>query len=76
MPRFDGTGPTGQGTRTGRGLGPCGRGMGYGCGYSGGYGGRRFFSKVEEKDMLKDEVQTLEEELKAAKELLAELGGK
>lgn len=80
MPRFDGTGPTGQGPRTGRGLGPCGRGMGYGCGYGGsyggGYGGRRFFSKVEEKDMLKEEVQALEEELKAAKELLAELGEK
>ena len=23
MPRFDGTGPNGQGPRTGRGLGPC-----------------------------------------------------
>ena len=23
MPRFDGTGPNGQGPRTGRGMGPC-----------------------------------------------------
>ena len=26
MPRMDGTGPAGQGPRTGRGLGPCGTG--------------------------------------------------
>lgn len=26
MPRGDGTGPEGQGSRTGRGLGPCGTG--------------------------------------------------
>ncbi len=25
MPRGDGTGPTGQGRRTGKGVGPCGR---------------------------------------------------
>ncbi|HOR57784.1 MAG TPA: DUF5320 family protein, partial [bacterium] len=30
MPRQDGTGPTGQGPMTGRGMGPCGGGMGYG----------------------------------------------
>ena len=30
MPRFDETGPLGQGSMTGRGLGPCGGGMGYG----------------------------------------------
>lgn len=28
MPRRDGTGPLGQGSRTGRGLGPCGGGSG------------------------------------------------
>ena len=30
MPGFDRTGPTGQGPRTGRGLGQCGRGGGSG----------------------------------------------
>ncbi len=40
MPRFDGTGPFGQGPM-GRGLGPCGAGRrtgfgtGYGCGFRG-----------------------------------------
>jgi len=45
MPRLDGTGPTGQGPRTGRGLGPCGGGMrrGWGC-WGGGFGFRRFIS--------------------------------
>jgi len=33
MPRFDGTGPTGQGPMTGRGMGPCAGG--YGCPYAG-----------------------------------------
>ena len=28
MPRYDGTGPTGSGPRTGRVLGPCARGVG------------------------------------------------
>ena len=32
MPRFDGTGPFGQGPM-GRGLGPCGAGRRSGCGY-------------------------------------------
>jgi hypothetical protein len=40
MPSFDGTGPCGQGPMTGRGMGPCGRGMGrgYGRGYGRGFG--------------------------------------
>lgn len=44
MPRRDGTGPDGQGARTGRGLGPCdvdegmGRGIGRGIGISRGIG--------------------------------------
>lgn len=29
MPRFDGTGPLGQGPMTGRGFGPCGFGLGW-----------------------------------------------
>lgn len=38
MPAFDGTGPRGQGPMTGRGLGPCGRGLGLGVGYRRGFG--------------------------------------
>ncbi|NMB92050.1 MAG: DUF5320 domain-containing protein [Parcubacteria group bacterium] len=63
MPRFDGTGPMGLGPRTGRGLGPCGRGYGY----------RRFASPKNEAAALEDEIHTLEEELKALKEEKAAL---
>lgn len=46
MPKFDGTGPQGQGPMTGRGFGPCGGfvsctphcGMGWGMGRGGGFG--------------------------------------
>jgi hypothetical protein len=84
MPRFDGTGPSGYGPGTGWGMGPCGGGMGwgrgygrgYGKGYGRGFGWRRFYSRSEESDMLKDEVSALESELKAVRERLAELKGK
>ncbi len=42
MPNRDGTGPTGQGSATGRGLGPCGSGKGTGKGLGMGRRGRRF----------------------------------
>lgn len=66
MPLLDGTGPMGAGSRTGRGMGPCGH-------------GRRnrvccpCFSqgmRVSDKDKveyLKDEAERLEEELKTIK---------
>lgn len=46
MPGYDGTGPGGYGPATGRGMGPCGRGMafrrgnpyGYGRGFGRGFG--------------------------------------
>ena len=38
MPNFDGTGPTGQGARTGRGRGCCLPGQGRGFGRGGGMG--------------------------------------
>ncbi len=66
MPRFNGTGPTGHGPRTGRGFGPCGCGVGY---------GRRFFTKKEETDLLQEEVEELEKELEVAKERLTEIKG-
>jgi hypothetical protein len=82
MPKFDGTGPLGQGMGTGRRMGPCyGGGYGRGCGrgYGVGYGmgvGRRFFTKKEEVDMLKEDIKEMESELKAAKEMLSEMGDK
>jgi len=78
MPKFDGTGPQGQGPRTGWGMGPCGGGMGCGRGFGFGQGtggGRRFFSKKEESEILDTEVEDLEAELKAIKERLGELKG-
>jgi hypothetical protein len=69
MPRLDGTGPMGQGPRTGRGLGPCGGGMrrGWGC-WGGGFGFRRFISPKNELAALEDEEKMLEEELSAIRE--------
>jgi len=72
MPRFDGTGPRGMGPMTGRGMGPCGGGYGYGrrgcypcCGWS-----VRLTDK-DKKEYLQSEVQALKEELKSAE---SELG--
>ena len=81
MPKLDGTGPTGQGPKTGRGNGNCsgGRGMGwgrgYGCGCGGGLFGRMFYTKEERDEMLKDRETMLENELKAVKEELAQKEG-
>jgi len=72
MPRYDGTGPMGQGALTGRGLGFCGGGMGYGRGIR---RGRRFYTPKEESEVLKDETEILEQELKAIKSRLAQLKG-
>ncbi|MFH1582396.1 MAG: DUF5320 family protein [bacterium] len=72
MPRFDQTGPFGFGPRTGRGLGSCGGGMGFGRGM--GYG-RRFYTRGEEAKILKEEEKELGEELKAVKERIEEFKG-
>ena len=69
MPRLDRTGPLGYGPRTGRGMGPCGTGMGWGRGF----GWRRFWTQKEEKEILADEAKDLEQELNAIKERLAQL---
>lgn len=82
MPRQNGTGPTGMGPMTGRGMGPCGGGMTYGRRGGGrGFGWRRFWgfypapniTKKEESEILSEEVQILEEELKAVKARLDEI---
>ncbi|MFA5736624.1 MAG: DUF5320 domain-containing protein [Candidatus Paceibacterota bacterium] len=75
MPRFDGTGPNGQGPMTGRGMGPCGDNRpraGFGR-YFGGFG-RRFgfgrglqnqsMTEEERKEWLKSEKKAIDEELK------------
>ena len=75
MPRRDGTGPMGLGSRTGRGMGPCcggyGSGGGYGMGM--GYGRTGRMSKEDKKEMLKEESQYLKEDLDAIEKELAEL---
>ena len=85
MPRQDGTGPNGQGPMTGRGLGPCGRGMrrGFGQGFGRGMGWRcceRFQSlgqanltKEDEKKILEADLKDLEAEKEAVQKRLKEL---
>ncbi|PIN78180.1 hypothetical protein COV15_00035 [Candidatus Woesearchaeota archaeon CG10_big_fil_rev_8_21_14_0_10_34_12] len=70
MPGQDGTGPSGQGPLTGRGLGPCGRGLGFRRGFGRGMG-RGFalraaspvnLSKDQEKKILEAELAEIEAE--------------
>ena len=72
MPGLDQTGPAGYGTGTGRGMGPCGRGMAFGRGGAQGSGrgfgrGRGFCrNSFPEPEPLSKEAQKqlLEAELK------------
>ena len=82
MPRYNGTGPLGAGPSTGWGMGPCGAGMGLrrgkgwrGCGF-GRFWGQPQITKKEETEMLTEEADALEDELKGVKERLTELKGK
>ena len=79
MPRFDGTGPSGFGPGTGRGLGSCGGGMAYGRkGIGRRLGQRRFWENIpkqEEKETLSEEADILKQELKAIQSRLDELKG-
>jgi hypothetical protein len=82
MPRYNGTGPMGQGALSGRGMGPCAQrnqgydargygGRGMGCGNGRGFGrGLGFAPVVSEREMLEENMRYLEEELKAVKEAL------
>lgn len=75
MPRFDGTGPTGAGSGTGRALGPCGAGMRRGQGFrnravaGGGYiSPKNQQAALEaEKEQLEAELETINEELDTVK---------
>ena len=75
MPRFDRTGPMGMGPRTGRGMGPCGYGPGMGRGL-GRFSGMPYtptLTREEEAELLKEEAQELENELKAVKDRINRL---
>jgi len=76
MPAFDGTGPQGKGPMTGRGMGPCGKGMGRKFAIRFGFGRRglgRFFcgSQPWSKTELEDYKKALEEELEEVNKELA-----
>lgn len=86
MPRYDGTGPWGQGPMSGRGMGPCAQGGRYGApfGYGRGmgrrcYGGRgmpmmgAYYPPVREPS-LNEHKQFLEEQLKEIDALIAKEG--
>jgi len=70
MPKFDGTGPCGNGPKSGRGLGPCrekncneeqkGQGLGRGRNFCG--------SHCSEIELLKERIQELENQLMLTKE--------
>lgn len=75
MPGFDGTGPRGMGPMTGRGMGPCGGGYGYGRGvrYGASYPSR--ITKKEEREILENELDAIQEEMNDVKSRLDELKG-
>ncbi|OGZ26789.1 MAG: hypothetical protein A2365_01800 [Candidatus Nealsonbacteria bacterium RIFOXYB1_FULL_40_15] len=70
MPRFDGTGPGGAGSKTGWGRGPCGSGLRR-C--FGRFWSNPILTKDQEIEVLSSEAESLEEELKAVKNRLEEL---
>ncbi len=75
MPRFDGTGPQGQGPLTGRGLGPCGRGMhrGFGRGFRYGYTEPIALTPETEKKILEAELKEIELEKQEIEKRLKEI---
>lgn len=83
MPRLDRTGPMGMGPVTGKGMGPCrevgyGPGLGWGRGYGRAMCGwfyRKYqaMPKDERKELLKEEIHDLKQELKMVEEELKEL---
>lgn len=78
MPNKDKTGPVGMGPRTGRGMGPCGGGLGRGRGYGRAMCGkywRQFQSlpKDEKKELLTAEIEDLKQEVEMVEQELKEL---
>lgn len=86
MPRYDGTGPWGQGPMSGRTMGPCAQGGRYGTGFGYGrgmgrrcYGGRGWpmmghFGPPMREPSLTERKQFLEEQLKEIDALIAKEG--
>jgi hypothetical protein len=73
MPNFDGRGP--GGFRAGRGLGPCGQGIGRGARLNRRWGGN-FSNQVynsDQKEFLKQEIKLLDEEKKQLEDQLKNL---
>lgn len=70
MPKFDGTGPNGQGPNTGRGFGGCRGGVARGyvgcCGRGLGYG--RYISAKNELAALEEDEKILEDQLALVRE--------
>jgi hypothetical protein len=71
MPGLDQTGPAGYGPGTGRGMGPCGRGMAFGRGFGQGFGRgicRRYYlgpgplDPEARKQLLEAELKRIEAE--------------
>ena len=73
MPRRDGTGPMGQGSMTGRGMGLCGGGFRRGMGFGRGQGQGRRCTNKDEQVALEEEVGILEQELTEAREELSSI---
>jgi hypothetical protein len=77
MPWRDGTGPLGRGPLTGRGLGPCGRGLGFRRGFGMGFGSRYVrpvaLTEAEEKKILETELKEIENEKQAIEKRLKEM---
>jgi hypothetical protein len=79
MPAQNGTGPTGLGPLTGRGLGPCGAGMqrGFGRGWRrSAYCPAKFivgFTKDEKKKILEEELKEIDLEKKEIEKRLKEM---
>ena len=82
MPGRNGTGPQGAGPLTGRGSGPCGRGLargswfGRGSGSGRGLGFGRRWTQTDEKAAIDEEEQILKEELAQIQEEKKALGNK
>ena len=74
MPKLNGTGPMGQGSRTGRGMGSCVCGCGRGFGRGMGFGWNApQMTKKEETEWLTQKAELLEDELKAVREELVKI---
>ncbi|MBN1263525.1 MAG: DUF5320 domain-containing protein [Candidatus Pacebacteria bacterium] len=79
MPGFNRTGPTGQGSMTGRGFGPCGMGLGWRRRFGRGRGMGRYFSwswpqtKADKKKALTQYKKALLEEMEDVDQELTDL---